>query len=122
MIDHLHTPLPNRPKQQTDEAVEEWLRHNKPTVLQDFERIAPKSKHKAKPTIDAKVRKKADAIVNRIRMQGMTYSRFVRQCNSDPMLIKRVKRAIKEQYGLKLTDTIKTITTTKQVRVMELSR
>lgn len=114
--------LDNRPKHHDNSAVEEWLKHNKPTVLADFERIAPKPKHKAKPAIDAKVRKKADAIVNRIRMQGMTYSRFVRQCNSDPMLIKRVKRAIKEQYGLKLTDTIKTITTTKQVRVMELSR
>lgn len=51
--------IDSRPKQQTDEAVEEWLRHNKPTVLQDFERIAPKSKHKAKPTIDAKILKKS---------------------------------------------------------------
>lgn len=116
MIDDI---LDNRPKQQTDEAVEEWLKHNKPTVLADFERIKPKSKVKRQPVIYAKVRKKADAVVNRIRNEGLTYSRFVRQ---HPLLMRRVKRAIKEQYGLILADVTKTIATTKQVRVMELSR
>lgn len=114
--------IDSRPKQQTDEAVEEWLKHNKPTVLQDFERIAPKSKHKAKPTIDAKIRKKADAVVNSIRRQGLTYQRFAKQCNYEQTVMSKVKRAIHEQYGLTLTDTVKTITETKQVRVMELSR
>ncbi|WFF39267.1 hypothetical protein LU290_03325 [Moraxella nasibovis] len=112
--------LDNRPKRQADEAVEEWLKHNKPTVLQDFEHVAPK--HKAKPAIDAKVRKKADAIVNRIRNEGLTYSRFSVQCGHSAQMMTQVKRAIKEQYGLKLTDVVKTTTTTKQVRVMELSR
>ncbi|MDO4441337.1 MAG: hypothetical protein Q4B81_04065 [Moraxella sp.] len=120
MTDRLHTPLPNRPKKHDNSDVEEWLKYNKPTVLADFERVAPK--RKAKPAIDAKVRKKADAVVNRIRMQGMTYSRFSVQCGHSTQMMTQVKRAIKEQYGLKLTDTIKTITTTKQVRVMELSR
>ena len=115
---HEYEILSNRPKAHDNSDVEEWLKHNKPTILPDF--VPPKTR---KPkTLSAKVRKKADAIVNRIRMQGMTYSRFSVQCGHSTQMMTQVKRAIKEQYGLTLTDTIKTITTTKQVRVMELSR
>lgn len=113
-------PLSTRPKQQDNAAVEAWLKENTPTVLPAFERTAPRPVHTARPDSDAL--KKARRVIKAVQAGKCTAGKFNDICGYSDINAMKVKRVLKENFGLTLIKVTRENTAGREMNYMEFGK
>lgn len=112
--------LDSRPKRQSSDEVEAWLKKNKPTVLPAFERTAPRPVHTARPDSDAL--KKARRVIKAVQAGKCTAGKFNDICGYSYVAEMKVKRVLKENFGLTLIKVTRENTVGREMNYMEFGK
>lgn len=113
-------PLSTRPKQQDNAAVEAWLKENQPTILPSADRTAPRPVHTACP--DGEVLNKARRVIKAVQAGNCTEGKFNGICGYSYITEIKVKRVLKENFGLVLIKVTRENTAGREMNYVEFGK